>query len=195
MNKNTSLRLFIALILPLKTRRILAGIEDLLRKEAGKKNVKWVEKENLHQTMVFLGRVANERIKLIKKIMVTLERNPVLNLSLSKLEFFPDRQRPRIIWVALGGEKTKLSSYYHQLRLGLQRVDFDFDTRFSPHITLGRVRRGRKLVFSTGLLEKIHEVLHRPSAAFVAKKLVLFKSELKQTGPIYTPIFQIRLKG
>jgi len=195
MNKNTSSRLFIALILPAKTREILAAIENRLKKEVGKRAVKWVEKENLHQTMVFLGRVANKKIKVVEEIMVALKRNPTLDLSLAKLEFFPDRQRPRIIWLALGGEKTKLSSYYHQLRLGLQRVDFDFDTRFSPHITLGRVRRGRKLIFSIGLLEKIHEILHRPSSAFVAKKLVLFKSELKQTGPIYTPIFQVKLKS
>lgn len=191
------MRLFIALILPEKTKKILAQVQNELRQEAAQGAVKWVEPENFHQTMIFLGQVDNNRLDDIKQILIEVKSKlkPIV-LELKKVGFFPDQNRPRVIWVGLKGELEKLSACFHQLRLALSRADFDFDTRFSPHITLGRVRFGRgRVVFDQDILEQTNQILKTGNSSFVADKLVLFESKLTPKGPIYTPIFEVKLES
>jgi len=151
-------RIFIGLPLPEKTKKVLVEIQDELKKDVDKEDVKWVERENLHQTLVFLGHKTKKEIKQIKEIMGKLENFQALKLELYRLEFHPDQRRARIVWISLSGEDQKLTSYYHQLRLPLQLADIEFDTRFSPHITLGRVRQvqGRSL-FSDKTVDRIQD--------------------------------------
>lgn len=187
------MRLFIALPLEENTKKILAQIQEELKKGLVGGAVKWVEPKNFHQTIIFLGQVGRDRVGQLKDILSQVNQEPI-NLSLSKLGFFPDQSRPRVIWVGLKGEREKLSSCFHRLRLALSRADFQFDTRFSPHITLGRVRFGKgQLRFASKTLEKIDKLLKETNTSFQAKRLVLFQSKLTPAGPIYQPLFEIAL--
>jgi len=188
------MRLFIALILPEKIKKILAQAQAELRQGVTQGAVKWVEPENFHQTIIFLGRVDNNRVEDVKQVLAKLRLKPIA-LSLKKVGFFPDQARPRVIWIGLKGELEKLSACFHQLRLALRRANFDFDTRFSPHITLGRVRFGRgRVVFDQRALEKVNQILKTNDSSFVADRVVLFESKLTPKGPIYTPIVEVKLE-
>jgi len=188
------MRIFIALVLPDRIKKILAQTQAKLREGLTRGAVKWVEPENFHQTMIFLGQVDDDRVEVVEHILAQLKLKAI-NLSLKKVGFFPDQNRPRVIWVGLKGELGKLSSCFHQLRLALRRANFDFDTRFSPHITLGRVRFGRgKVVFDQRTLEKVNQILKTNDSSFVADRVVLFESKLTPKGPIYTPIVEVKLE-
>ena len=187
-------RLFIAATIPEKVRQFLVKAESCFREGLDGNLVKWVEKENLHQTMVFLGKVREKKISTVIDILNDLSPNPVLDLCLKRIGFFPDQRRPRIVLAEVGGEIAKLSSYYHQMRMALQRAGFKFDTRFSPHISLGRVRLNKgKAFFSKMLCEKVNEMLRSEEVCFKTEKIVLFQSQLTPGGPIYTPISQVKL--
>jgi len=189
-----SKRLFVALKLPIKTVNLLSRVQRELKKRVKKDAVKWVEKNNFHQTLIFLGEVEEKRIKTLKQIIAKLEDNDCLKLSLKRLAFFPDLRRPRIISVNLDGDTTELSSYYHQLRLDLKRGNFKFDVRFSPHVCLGRVRAGKeKLSLTKDEVNEINEILKETETDFIAQDIILFESKLTSNGPIYTPIWQTKL--
>lgn len=188
-------RVFIGLPLPEKTKKVLLEIQDELKKDVDKEDVKWVEEENLHQTLVFLGHKTKEQIKEIKEIMEKIKTFQALKLELYRLEFHPDQRRARIVWVSLSGEDEKLTGYYHQLRLPMQLADIEFDTRFSPHITLGRVRQvqGRSL-FSDKTVDRIQDFFRERDKTFIIDKAILFESKLNQDGPTYKPIHEVHFK-
>jgi RNA 2',3'-cyclic 3'-phosphodiesterase len=188
-------RVFIGLLIPEKTKKVLVEIQEALKSDVSKEDVKWVEKENLHQTLVFLGHKNKDEIKEIKDIMEQIQNFEALKLELYRLEFHPDQRRARIVLISLSGEDEKLTSYYHQLRLPMQLADIEFDTRFSPHITLGRVRQvqGRSL-FSDKTVNKIQDFFRERDKTFIIDKAVLFESELNQDGPTYKPLHQVSFK-
>ncbi len=188
------IRSFIAVPLPVKTRNFLAKIQEQLKQKVSKKRFKWVEKKNFHQTLIFLGNVDEKRIPEIKNFMKQLSKNRPLELSLARVSFFPDQRRIKIAWVSLSGQTARLSRLCHKLRMSLQLAGFSFDTRFSPHITLGRTRSlSAKLIFSKKCLSGIYDFLHENDTSFIANKVVFYKSELTPRGPVYTPIFQVKL--
>ncbi len=187
-------RIFMAMPLPDKTKDTLVWIQEQLKMDIGAESVKWVEKKNLHQTMVFLGKKQEDKIPEIIDIMDEMKTYDPLTLCLYRLKFHPDLRRARIIWVTLGEEEEKLTRYYHRLRLPLQLADIEFDTRFTPHITIGRVRkvRGKKL-FSEKTIDKIQDFLREREKTFVLDKAVLYESKLTQNGPHYKPLHEITL--
>ncbi len=188
-------RVFIGLPLPEKTKNVLVEIQNELKKDVDKEDVKWVEKENLHQTFVFLGYKTDDQIKEIKEIMEMLKNFQALHLELYRLEFHPDQRRARIVLVSLSGEEEKLTSYYHQLRFPLQLADIEFDTRFSPHITIGRVRQVQgKSLFSDKSVDRIQDFFRNRDKTFVIDKAVFFESKLSQDGPTYKPIHEVHFK-
>ncbi len=187
------MRLFIALTLPQRIKKILAQAQAELRSGIVQGAVKWVELQNFHQTIVFLGEVEKGRVEKVISILNQVDFEPI-ELRLKKVGFFPDQNRPRVIWVGLKGEVEKLSHYFHQLRLALRRADFKFDTRFSPHITLGRVRFGQgRASFESMVLKKVNQLIQTENSLFVADQIVLFRSQLTPNGPIYTPVFRRQL--
>ena len=189
-------RVFIAMPMPKRARKVLSWIQNELKEEAGKNAVKWVEEENFHQTLVFLGPKTEEEIEKIISIMTELKGSKSLNLSLNKLGFYPDLGRARIVWVGLGKEDEELACYYHRLRMSLQMAGFEFDTRFSSHVSLGRVRRIKtNSIFSYRLINKIQDFLREKEISFKGSKIVLYQSQLRKKGPVYTPIKEIKLKS
>jgi 2'-5' RNA ligase len=197
LNKMTKRRkrIFIGLPLPEKTKNVLVEIQDELKKDVDEEDVKWVERENLHQTLVFLGHKTKKEIEKIKEIMSKLKDFQALKLELYRLEFHPDQRRARIVLISLSGEDDKLTSYYHQLRLPLQLADIEFDTRFSPHITLGRVRQVQgKSLFSDKTVDRIQDFFRERDKAFVIDKAVLYESELSQDGPTYRPLYKVEFQ-
>ncbi len=187
-------RIFIALPLPDKTKDTLVWIQKQLKIDTGAKSVKWVEKKNLHQTLVFLGKKKQDKIDEIIEIMNEMKSFDPLTLCLYRLKFHPDLRRARIVWVTLGEEEEKLTLYYHRIRLPLQLADIEFDTRFTPHITIGRVRkvRGEKL-FSERTIDKIQDFLREREKTFVLDRAVLYESKLAQNGPHYKPLHEITI--
>lgn len=188
-------RLFVAISLPGRVRKVLVNVQGKLKREAGGEKIKWVEKENLHQSIVFLGQIEEKSLKKVEAAIKDLAINRIFTLNLTKIGFFPDNKRIRVIWVGLGGETEKLSSCYHQLRVNLGKANIDFDSRFSPHITLGRVRFSKgKVSFSKEVIEDINGTIFAYGTSFIVDKIVLFKSKLTPSGPIYTPVFKMGLQ-
>jgi 2'-5' RNA ligase len=72
------------------------------------------------------------------------------------------------------------------VRLGFQQED----RRFTPHLTLGRSRNVPKGIAWTSVLESVRDI---NVPGFEVAAISLMKSELRQTGAVYTEIGRAEL--
>ncbi len=184
------LRLFVALPLPATGIECLAGLQERIKSRG--LAMGWVRPRNLHLTMKFLGDVP---VSEVDGLAATLRRvvatHPSLKLILQGLGVFPGIRRPRVLWTGLGGEIDALRSMYDDLEDGLAGHGFQRDNRgFRAHITLGRIR---KRIDVQHLLDVIGGLGQFEPLPFDARRLVLYKSDLKPSGAVYTPLAEAEL--
>ena len=149
--------------------------------------VKTVEKENMHITLMFLGDVEESRLgNLINKITE-------ISFKPFKIEFkgvgaFPSISRPRVVWAGVSKGLEQLNLVYKDLETRVSGMGFELgDKGFSPHITLARVRSGRNRDKIVRLLKELENDL---LGEMIARHIRLKKSLLTSKGPIYSTITQ-----
>jgi 2'-5' RNA ligase len=106
---------------------------------------------------------------------------------------FPHLKNPRVIWIGLLDEKEVLIPFQKRMEAELEEIEFEPEDRpFQAHLTLGRVKssRGRD-----ELVARIERYREEEFGDFRVEKVTLFRSDLRPTGPIYTPLREIRLGG
>ena len=87
--------------------------------------------------------------------------------------------------------KEVLATFQKELEETLAKIGFEPEDRpFQPHLTLGRVRTSRGKDDLIGKMEKHRE---EEFGGFKVEEVVLFRSELEPTGPIYTPLRKLKL--
>lgn len=185
-------RSFLAVELDQKTRALLETIQKEL-KESGA-DAKWVEPENIHLTLKFLGSVTTENIKdLIRALEENFAGRRAFDTTLGQLGCFPSINSPRVVWLGLEEKKGELKKCAAALEEGLSKLGFQKETReFQAHITLGRVRSPRNKI---ALIEKIQEANQdlKPET-FKVDNITLFESKLSSHGPAYSIVYQVKLR-
>lgn len=148
----------------------------------------WAKPDNIHLTVVFMGDVDEKDIPdIISSIDNVAVKYNEFDISLGGMGLFPDIRRPRVLWLGLNGEIESLSSLRDNLQKPLEIYGVEQERRaFKPHLTLGRFRRPVK---ERSLLQKIldeYSGISGPDGKL--DELILFKSELKPGGSVYTRI-------
>lgn len=89
--------------------------------------------------------------------------------------------------------KEVLTSFQKQIETQLEKIGFQPENRpFHPHLTLGRMKSSRGKEELIGRMEKHRE---EEFGDFQVERVILFKSDLKPSGPIYTLLKEIKLGG
>ena len=180
------MRIFIAVEMTEDVRQTVGQYIDSIKDNFN--NVKWVAPENLHLTFKFLGEVKKPDIyKIMECIEMTASEFTPFSMGLNGLGFFPSENNPRVVWIGADGGADHLLEVFHTLENCLEKVGFDREARtFSPHLTIGRVRKDKKTVIPEGLPE------FEP-VRFEINSLTLMKSTLTPQGPIYESTFKSKL--
>ncbi len=158
--------------------------------------VKWVATKNLHLTLKFLG---DTPITLVPSIQEQIDK---LSATTSGFQFtaaaagmFPTARKPRVIWIGLDNKQT-LTGLSKGLDDALASLKIAREEKpFSPHLTIGRVYQG----LSDEQLLKLGEIILRNQPGEIGEVLVdyisLVKSDLLQTGPVYTVLHRANLQA
>ncbi|RKZ22150.1 RNA 2',3'-cyclic phosphodiesterase [bacterium] len=175
------MRLFIAIDLPFEAKKEIVGVRELIKNKGG---IKWVEMENIHLTLKFLGEVEEDKVSAIEKRLkaVAKDTEPFI-ISLRDVGGFPTERESRVIWVGVEQGREMVYELNRKIERAMEKLGFERDSRFHPHITIGRVKRGRVNV--QGLK------FHYPS--IFVKSFFLISSRLTPSGPIYTPLREFKL--
>lgn len=175
-----TIRSFIALPLPPNVKTELAQISRLWADKLPPRMVRWVSPENMHLTLRFLGDTAVGLLPLLAQQLNQLaaELAP-FQLQLADLGGFPNKQRPRVLWVGLAGNLTALQTLKQAIDQRLAPLGWPMEEKpFQPHLTLGRVN----------VLGQRWQDWQIPVQAipFAATQLQLIESQLQRSGSVYT---------
>lgn len=194
MNYKSPIRVFIALELPAVIKQNLKVFINTLQKEIESREIKWVNPENIHLTLKFLGETDLLTIqKIADEINANSKSLTSPALQISGIGAFPDLRKPKVLWT--GCSKNEELDYLFS-RINSICVDHNFPAekkRFSPHLTIGRM----KTTYSQITVQKIQSSFNKyQSKRFGISStpyLTIFQSELKPAGPIYTVLQKIDL--
>ncbi len=188
-------RCFIAVGLP---DEVKAGLKDLQAqlKSGGQSSIKWVDPYSIHLTLKFLGGVDAAKITPITTAMEEAAQGIApFSLKVEGLGAFPNLRRVQVVWVGMGGEVDKLARLQQRLESGLAGLGFTPENRrFTPHLTLARVRDRVALDERERLGELIAGTKFKPVHSFPVEAVSLMRSQLTREGAIYSRISAAELK-
>ena len=186
------IRSFLAIELP---KLILRKIEEVQRDlRSTRADVRWVNPEKIHLTLKFFRNIEESRIDPIFKSIEEPTRNTLpFSIKVSGVGAFPHLKNPRVIWMGLVDGKAILTSFQKQIETQLEKIGFQPEDRpFHPHLTLGRMKSSRGKEELVGRMEKHRE---EEFGDFQVGRVILFKSDLTPSGPIYTLLKELKLGG
>jgi RNA 2',3'-cyclic 3'-phosphodiesterase len=188
-------RLFIAAELPQQVKQALAGAQAHLRR--GGPPVKWVAADAMHLTLRFLGETDVEMVpQLGAALLQALGGRPAIVLHLTGAGAFPNLRRPNVVWVGIGGATAALTQAHAAVEAALATLELPREERpFRAHLTLGRVRRDATPAQQERLGAAIQALPPFAPTPWSIDRVVLFRSELRSEGPIYTALDAVTLAG
>jgi len=183
-------RAFIAVDLTESVRSALGEAQEVLKLRGFR--VKWVRPPNIHLTLKFLGSTAAADVDKIGVAMALAAKNCTpFSLAAKGIGVFPDIRRPRVIWAGLSGGLEMLQQMQQNLDGHLADLGFARETRgFKAHLTLGRVK-GK--INSDRMNAAMIELTGFESKPFDVNRMILFKSELRPGGAVYTQVQGVSL--
>lgn len=173
-------RLFIAVPIPENIKKELINITKL------PDNFRLTQPQNLHITILFLGETDENNIpQIISELENSIKSHHSFDLEISKFDQFPTSGYPKIIFFTGENEKQKLFQLANDIRDKLKKIGFKDDKSFKYHITIARQKFKAN---DTIILPKINN-----SIIIKIDKVILYKSDLKSNGPIYTSLWTGKL--
>lgn len=178
------LRCFIAIDLPDNLKREMVHIQERLKLWPAR--VKWIEEKNFHLTIKFLGDVPVNLISQIEEILNGISyQHKSWEVVLSEIGAFPNNRFPKVIWSGIKDSRQGLIKLWEDTEEGLEKLGFEKERRrFSPHLTLGRIKEDQP----PGGFREIIEDIKLDNLLFPINKIKLMKSQLSRTGPEYSCI-------
>lgn len=187
------IRSFLAFDLPPQIRQVLGDAFEKVRKTS--LDARWVRPEGIHLTVVFMGDVREEDLSPMGEFIgAVCSRYGPFTVALKGMGCFPNSRNPRVLWLGVEGTLERMSRFRDEVQRGLIPFGVQEEKRdFRPHLTLGRFKKPLK---KSGDLEKLlSENRGLTSPACSLNELVLFKSDLRPGGAVYTKMRSWVLAG
>jgi 2'-5' RNA ligase len=186
-------RAFLAIDLPVEILDEIGSIQSELKKTL-QGVVRWVRPEAIHLTLKFFGNLSTDEIMSVSRTVGDhASGTKPFALDVEKLGVFPDINRPRVLWIGIGGDVDPLIRFQKSMEQKLHEKGFAKEDRpFRPHLTLARIKEPKGLIGLAKIIEKKDNCV---AGHFNAAGLALFRSQLTPKGAIYTKLAQFPFSG
>lgn len=189
------MRAFIAIKLSVEVENFLFRIQERLK--ASGAFVKWVEPQNIHLTLKFLGERDNKQIEAAKAVMdETAVKFKQYDLQPASIGAFPNIQHPSVIWIGADKGCPETVRLAEDIEDGICRIGIPKEKRpFACHITLGRSKTPKNIQGLVEQLDLLGKGLPEPAPVLKVNKITLFKSTLTSKGALYEILHETNLKN
>ncbi len=189
------MRLFVAIDIPTHTKNeLISGYSEVKARldTAGRGAVKWVQPQNWHITLKFLGEVPEKLYERCTYILTSCAHQYTpFKMRIRHMGCFPTPKRPKVLWAGVEEAVETLSPMSACLEEAFEEIGIAREERgFHAHLTFGRVKK-----FAPGMAQAVVDCLSTrvQSDWFEVRNLNLYKSVLTPKGPIYSLIFKASL--
>jgi 2'-5' RNA ligase len=155
---------------------------------------RWVARENLHLTLLFLGDVADEVLPQVCDLSAGAAGfvKP-FEYEVRGLLAVPPAGALRMIWAGVEDPSGHLAELQAHLAAAMAGLGLREEERgFRPHITLARIKsmapQGRGGKAAQALRQETKAYAETSFGTQFAEEVVVYGSQLTQEGPIYTPL-------
>ncbi len=169
------MRLFVAIALPEELRARLS------RMQQGVAAARWVDPDNLHLTLRFVGEVDSVQAHDLDAALAQVHGTR-FEVTLAGVDRFGQGRKSRALWVGVA-PVPELGRLRRRVERAVQATGFAPEGRkFKPHVTLARFKGDPGQALDDHLA--YHSAFRTES--FEVREFVLYSSLLTQTGAIYT---------
>ncbi|UCD03722.1 MAG: RNA 2',3'-cyclic phosphodiesterase [Candidatus Woesearchaeota archaeon] len=149
---------------------------------------KYVESENLHISLKFLGEVDLSKIEEVERLLSEIKYTP-FTASLEGIRAFPSKHYVKVLWIGANKGRKEIIELHNLIDEKLKDI-FHKDRNFEPHITLSRVKNISNKDKASSFFEKNKDIKF---GEITIDSFCLYKSTLTSDGPIYEKISKFQL--
>jgi RNA 2',3'-cyclic 3'-phosphodiesterase len=166
---------------------------NFLKNALVNESIKWIELSNIHVTLAFLGDTEDLKIISIGEMLYAKCTKPApFDFTIKGLGLFKNIADPKILWAGLENI-IELENLQAIIINGLKETGIRIGERkFTPHITLGRIRNLKKKELVSNLVKEYSG--HEFQKVHISE-VILYESILTQTGSVYKPLVVVPLIG
>lgn len=189
------IRAFIAVELDDTLKTAMDKVQRRVRAEPISGFVRWVVPASIHLTLKFLGDLESTRVPLVLSAMqAACAGIPPFELAVRGAGCFPNFQRPNVIWAGLVGQVPVAIELAQRLDEECVKLGFEPEDRpFSPHLTLGRVKREAGATERHQLGDMVRRLDIGQVGTIRADTVHMVRSELRPMGSLYTSLGSVKL--
>jgi 2'-5' RNA ligase len=188
------MRVFIAIDIGEKIRKALGDLQHELQSKLDirRGDVKWVNPDSIHLTLKFLGEIKDGKaVEVCNAVRDVAAGHEGFELDVESVGHFGGRSA-RVVWVGCGHGSEALLKLQKDIEQQLALAGWPEEERdFTGHLTLCRIRNPKAGVKLAQLTEKYKDF---KLGTMPADSVVVYQSELRPTGPVYTPLGNYELK-
>ncbi|MEA1886856.1 MAG: RNA 2',3'-cyclic phosphodiesterase [Bacteroidota bacterium] len=169
--------------------RLVESYKQLLKNE----KIRWVQADNIHLTLAFLGNKDEEQVNRVGDIMCEVVKNyEPFEISFNVTGVFRDIRKPRVIWLGIKAPQL-LYEMQGMICDKLKKEGlYEEDKPFKPHLTIGRMKYIVEREILSAIVESAEAYNLPPQPV---NELILYESITKPEGPVYYPLRKARLKN
>lgn len=148
--------------------------------------IKWVDIENIHITLKFIGETVPDELPAIQSALTkAIEGIGPFELEIAKTGIFGSRYNPKVIWFGINHDPMLLN-LVKNVELNLEAIGIMGDRQnFVPHLTIGRIREIRDKNHFQQLIDCFKDISLQTQTI---SGFDLYESILQREGPLYNVI-------
>ena len=177
-----SKRLFIAYKLPPELRNEMRLIQHKIRNNIDPQGINWVNPDNMHITIAFLGQIDEKRIDDLQIVFNKLYFSP-LQFMAGPVKYFSRNGSPAVFYQSVLNQE-KMQNKAEEVRGLLADAMINYDRKpFNGHITIARAK-----IPASGeeLAQFIDNKLDRSEPSdYTLNSIILYESRFQEGGPKY----------
>jgi RNA 2',3'-cyclic 3'-phosphodiesterase len=169
---------------------LLKSIADF-RRSLAKEKINWINIDNIHLTLAFIGDTEADRINVLSTLLMKkCSKSGQFDLTLKGAGIFKNINDPRVIWIGI--EPSENLTRLHEIIINTLTGCgiFPENRLFSPHITLGRIKKISEIADLEKLLKYYYGIVLQRAHI---NEVILYESIFNRSGAFYKPLLKVNL--